>query len=193
MAFADKRKNGKPSLGARTVKEGNDCKLANVYEGGAAHRPGLSALDLLVAIDGLRVTATNLDTLMSRYGVNDAVTVHAFRRDELMTFAVVLQADDAPQVTLAAEAQAGCCCAPARRLAGPALAEQPLQFDAGVRRAHEGFANQEGMDVGVAHAADVAGVQDARLGHHQLVLRDARQQAQRRLQMTSRTCAGCGC
>ena len=53
----------------------------------------------------MRVTATNLDTLMSRYGVNDTVTVHAFRRDELMTFTVVLKADDAPQVTLAAEAK----------------------------------------------------------------------------------------
>jgi predicted metalloprotease with PDZ domain len=105
VTFTDKRKNGKPSLGARTVKEGNDCKLANVYEGGAAHMAGLSALDLMVAIDGLRVTASNLDTLMSRYDVNDAVTVHAFRRDELMEFTVVLKADDAPQVTLAPEAR----------------------------------------------------------------------------------------
>ena len=105
VSVADKRKNGRPSLGARMVKEGNDCKLANVYEGGAAHRAGLSALDLLVAVDGLRVTATNLDTLMSRYGVNDTVTVHAFRRDELMSFSVSLKADDAPQVTLAAEAK----------------------------------------------------------------------------------------
>ena len=105
VAVTDKRevgKNGKPSLGARTVKEGNDCKLANVYEGGAAHRAGLSALDLLVAIDGLRVTASNIDALMSRYGIEDTVNVHAFRRDELMAFTVVLQADDAPQLTLAA-------------------------------------------------------------------------------------------
>jgi predicted metalloprotease with PDZ domain len=105
VSFTDKRKNGKPSLGARTVKEGNDCKLANVYEGGAAHLAGLSALDLLVAIDGLRVTPVNLDALMSRYGIGDAVTVHAFRRDELMTFEVVLKADDAAQVSLASEAK----------------------------------------------------------------------------------------
>ena len=105
VTVTDKRKNGKPSLGARTVKEGNDCKLANVYEGGAAHLAGLSALDLLVAIDGLRVTAANLDTLLARHGVDDVVTVHAFRRDELMTFTALLKADDAPQVTLAAEAR----------------------------------------------------------------------------------------
>jgi predicted metalloprotease with PDZ domain len=105
VTVTDKRSNGKPSLGVRTVKEGNDCKLANVYEGGGAHRAGLSALDLLVAIDGLRVNAGNLDALMSRYVANDAVTVHAFRRDELMTFDVVLKADDAPQVALASEAK----------------------------------------------------------------------------------------
>jgi predicted metalloprotease with PDZ domain len=103
ITVADKRNGGKPSLGARTVKEGNECKLANVYEGGAAHRAGLSALDVLVAIDGLRVNASNLDALMSRYGVGDAVTVHAFRRDELMVFSVKLMADEAPQLTLTAE------------------------------------------------------------------------------------------
>ncbi|MBK4738193.1 M61 family metallopeptidase [Noviherbaspirillum pedocola] len=99
----DKRDNPKPSLGVRTTKEGNDCKLANVHEGGAAHRAGLSALDLLVAIDGLRVTASNLDTLLSRYRVNDVVRVHAFRRDELMAFDVKLTADGAPQLRFAAQ------------------------------------------------------------------------------------------
>lgn len=73
VAVTNKRENRKPSLGARTVKEGNDCKLVNVYEGGAAHRAGLSALDLLVAIDGLRVSAGNLGALMSRYCVDDTV------------------------------------------------------------------------------------------------------------------------
>ena len=69
VTFTDKRKDGKPSLGARTSREGNDCKLAKVHEGGAAHQAGLSAGDVLVAIDGLRVTRRNLDRLLSRYRV----------------------------------------------------------------------------------------------------------------------------
>jgi predicted metalloprotease with PDZ domain len=105
IAGADKGGNGKPSLGVRTTKEGNDCKLANVYEGGAAHRAGLSALDVLVALDGLRVTVANLDGLLSRFRVNDTVTVHAFRRDELMAFDVKLAADNAPQPGYRAEAR----------------------------------------------------------------------------------------
>ncbi|HEV2612337.1 MAG TPA: M61 family metallopeptidase [Noviherbaspirillum sp.] len=98
ITATDNRKNAKPGLGTRTTREANDCKLANVYEGGPAHRAGLSAGDLLVAVDGLRVTPTNLDGLLSRYAIGDVVTVHVFRRDELMSFAVTLAPDDAPQV-----------------------------------------------------------------------------------------------
>jgi predicted metalloprotease with PDZ domain len=71
-----------------------------VYEGGAAHRAGLSAGDTLVALDDLRITASNLDTLLARYSIGDVVVVHAFRRDELMQFEVRLQPDAAPQVKL---------------------------------------------------------------------------------------------
>lgn len=101
----DNRKAAKPALGVRTTREGADCKLANVYEGGAAHRAGLSAGDLLMAINDIRVNATNLDSLLARYRIGDEVRVHAFRRDELMEFTAVLAADDAPQFTLTAQAK----------------------------------------------------------------------------------------
>ncbi|HJV82436.1 M61 family metallopeptidase [Noviherbaspirillum sp.] len=105
VEMSDKRKDAKPGLGIRTSRDGNDCKLANVYEGGAAHRAGLSAGDILIAMDGLRVSASNFDTLLARYRVGDAVTLHAFRRDELMMFDATLTPDDAPQVTLAGQAK----------------------------------------------------------------------------------------
>ncbi|QDZ30260.1 M61 family metallopeptidase [Noviherbaspirillum sp. UKPF54] len=105
VTFADKRKDAKPGLGMRTTREGNDCKLANVYEGGAAHQAGMSAGDVLIALDGLRISANNLDTLLSRYRAGDTVTLHAFRRDELMVFSVTLTQGEAPQISLAAEAK----------------------------------------------------------------------------------------
>jgi predicted metalloprotease with PDZ domain len=73
-----------------------------VHEGGAAHGAGLSALDIVIAIDGLRVNGNppNVDALLSRYRVGDKVTVHAFRRDELMSFEVTLQGDRVPGITL---------------------------------------------------------------------------------------------
>ncbi len=100
IQLQDRPRKAVPSMGVRTRKEGADCKLASVYEGGAAHRAGLSAGDTLVALDDLRITASNLDTLLARYSIGDVVVVHAFRRDELMQFEVSLQPDAAPQVKL---------------------------------------------------------------------------------------------
>ena len=100
IQLQDPPRKGTPSLGVRTRKEGADCKLASVFEGGAAHHAGLSAGDTLVALDDLRITASNLDALLARYSIGDVIHVHAFRRDELMQFEVCLQSDTAPQLTL---------------------------------------------------------------------------------------------
>lgn len=89
------RANSTPWLGARTRAEGAEVKLANVFDGGPAQAAGLSAHDVLCAIDGLRVTRDNLDTLLGRHRDGDSVQVHAFRRDELMTFTLTLA--DAPR------------------------------------------------------------------------------------------------
>ena len=103
IVFSDNRKKRQASLDVRiapNAARGSECKLAHVYSGGAAHRAGLSANDVLIALDGLRVTGSNLDTLLARYAVGDALTVHAFRRDELMMFEVTLQGDLSPQPKL---------------------------------------------------------------------------------------------
>jgi len=105
ITLSDERRNAKPGLNIRTARDGNDCKIATVYEGGAAHRAGLSAGDILIAIDGVRVSAANPDTVLSRYRAGDAVTLHVFRRDELMTFDAVLEPDAAPQTVLEMQAK----------------------------------------------------------------------------------------
>jgi predicted metalloprotease with PDZ domain len=96
----EERKNAKPSLDAGIGRDAAGAKLNQVHEGGAAHQAGLSAGDILIAVDGLRVNGnpSNLDQLFGRYRVGDTVTVHAFRRDELMTFDVTLQGDRVPCV-----------------------------------------------------------------------------------------------
>jgi predicted metalloprotease with PDZ domain len=103
VKYTDERKGAKPSLDANIGRDGADAKLSAVHEGGAAHHAGLSAGDLVVAIDGLRVTGnpSNLEALLGRYRVGDTVALHAFRRDELMTFNVLLQGERVPAVTLA--------------------------------------------------------------------------------------------
>ncbi|MCM8627007.1 PDZ domain-containing protein [Accumulibacter sp.] len=81
-----------PSLGIRTASEGNELRLTTVYDGGAAQSAGLSANDLLVAVNGLRVTPASLERLLGRHRAGDEFTVHVFRRDELMDFTVRLAA-----------------------------------------------------------------------------------------------------
>ncbi|MBB5428687.1 putative metalloprotease with PDZ domain [Paraburkholderia sp. JPY158] len=90
----DADKNGKPSLGVR-LRGGADCALATVHEGSAAQKAGLSAGDVLIALDGLRVTGGNIDALLARYQPGAKVEVHAFRRDELRVTQVKL---DGPEV-----------------------------------------------------------------------------------------------
>jgi predicted metalloprotease with PDZ domain len=84
----------------RTRKQGEQIILATVYEHGAAHAAGLSAMDAFVAIDGIKVDANvnTLDTVLERYMPGTSVTVHVFRRDELRTF----------ELTLATPAQNDC-------------------------------------------------------------------------------------
>lgn len=102
VKLVEERKGGKPSLDAGIGRDALGAKLTQVHEGGAAHGAGLSAHDVIIAIDGLRVSGnpSNVDTLLGRYRVGDKVVVHAFRRDELMTFDVTLQGDRVPAITL---------------------------------------------------------------------------------------------
>jgi len=108
VKLVDERKSAKPSFDAGIGRDGANTKLTQVHEHGAAHKAGLSAGDVLVALDGLRVSGTpsNLDALLCRYRVGDTVQVHAFRRDELMTFDVVLQGDRVAGITLSVDPKA---------------------------------------------------------------------------------------
>lgn len=97
-----------PALGARTSDEGGFVKLATVYDGGPAQEAGLAAGDLLLALDGLRLTPATLDARLARRRPGDTLAVHAFRRDELMEFRVRLAspAPETARLTLAPRATA---------------------------------------------------------------------------------------
>ncbi|MEA3638545.1 MAG: peptidase M61 [Lamprobacter sp.] len=73
----------RPDIGARLQPDSAEARLGVVLDGRPAQRAGLSAGDLIIAVDGLRANAGNLDTLISRAAGLGPIRVHAFRRDEL--------------------------------------------------------------------------------------------------------------
>lgn len=78
-----------------TVGSGDEgAHLAHVHEGGAAQLAGLSAGDVVVAVDGLRATRGNLTKLVGERPPGTKLRIHAFRRDELHEVDVVLRAPE---------------------------------------------------------------------------------------------------
>ncbi|MEO8386386.1 MAG: PDZ domain-containing protein [Betaproteobacteria bacterium] len=81
------------TIGAKIGAEPNgDAKVSQVFDGGAAQAAGLSAGDVVIAVDGLRVTAATLEKRIRSYPVGSVVAFTAFRRDEMLTFHVKLHA-----------------------------------------------------------------------------------------------------
>ncbi|MEW5709921.1 MAG: PDZ domain-containing protein [Pseudomonadota bacterium] len=80
------------TLGARTSGNGDEVKLTHVLDGGPAQAAGLAAGDTLVALDGLRVTPSNLEARLARYRPGDNVEATGFRRDELFVRRLTLGA-----------------------------------------------------------------------------------------------------
>jgi predicted metalloprotease with PDZ domain len=66
--------------------------IQRVAEAGAAQSGGLSAGDQIIALDGLRLNLGQFENKILRANVGDVWQVHAFRRDELYQFDIVLQA-----------------------------------------------------------------------------------------------------
>ncbi|TKB50621.1 M61 family metallopeptidase [Ferrimonas sediminicola] len=76
-------------LGAKYNTAAVGVTIANVAEGGDAHRLGLAAGDNLIAVDGLQV-GSDLDKRLNRYGAGARLSCHWFRRDELMSGTLTL-------------------------------------------------------------------------------------------------------
>ena len=94
--------NQLPTLDVRTRKQGDHVVLSTVFEHGAAHQGGLSAHDILVAINGVRIDSVNssLESVLARHLSGERVKVHVFRRDELREFSVKLAAPAQTQCQL---------------------------------------------------------------------------------------------
>lgn len=90
-------KGGKPAnepplpwLGMRIGEDPLGVRIQTAEEDGPAVSAGLSAGDVIIALDELRVNAGIWNDVLSRYRPGDRLSLHAFRRDELIRVQVML-------------------------------------------------------------------------------------------------------
>ena len=95
--------DGTAALGIKTAKQDGWVRVSQVLDGGAGQKAGLSAGDLLAAVDGLRVAPCQLEKLLGRYRAGDRVELHVFRRDELQVLPVTLAREPAVQYKVSVE------------------------------------------------------------------------------------------
>lgn len=96
----------RPWLGAKLATADGGASLSQVLSGSPAQQAGLSAGDVVVAANGLRVNGASLEKLVASHAPGDALHMHAFRRDELMEFRIVLGAAPADTCVLTLPADA---------------------------------------------------------------------------------------
>ncbi|MDH5395060.1 MAG: PDZ domain-containing protein [Gammaproteobacteria bacterium] len=78
------------SFGARFADDNRGAKIVQTFNNESAELAGLSAGDVVIAINRIQVNKSNIESIISNYSCGDEIQIHAFRRDELMTFNVKL-------------------------------------------------------------------------------------------------------
>lgn len=81
-------------IGVRTQASDGGVQLSFVQAGSPAEAAGLSAGDVIVAMDGLRVNQASWEKRLQQRAVGESISVYAFRRDEWL--ATTCRLDAAP-------------------------------------------------------------------------------------------------
>ena len=76
----------KAVLGATFLAGDGGAKLTRIFESGAAQNAGLSVEDVIVAVDGLKVSSDSLADQIAALPLGAQMEIHVFRRDELRVF-----------------------------------------------------------------------------------------------------------
>ena len=79
-------------FGAFVEEKNGGLKILRVGEDGPAQAAGLSAHDVIIAVNELKLSLSQLEKQLSLAAVGDQWKIHAFRRDELMEFEMTLAA-----------------------------------------------------------------------------------------------------
>lgn len=79
------------SIGARFANNNFGAKITQVFTNESAEIAGLAAGDVIIAINNIQTTKSNIENIINSYVANDKLIVHAFRRDELKEFYMTLK------------------------------------------------------------------------------------------------------
>lgn len=80
----ESREKSPPWLGMRVRSEQCRLRVTHVIDGGPAQDAGILAEDKILALQGIRIDATQYDAAIERLDVGKPLEVHLFRRDELL-------------------------------------------------------------------------------------------------------------
>lgn len=72
-----------PDHGLKLAQRGTDFLVSVAYNGRPGHRAGLSAQDLIIAFDGMRLNEHGLKNFLARKQVGEKIKISFFRRDSL--------------------------------------------------------------------------------------------------------------
>ena len=84
-------KNLSTALGIKYSAQPNGLKVTIVHDDSAAQNAGVSAQDRIIALNGIEVTTDNFEKLLERIGPEQEITLHLFRRDELLEITLMTQ------------------------------------------------------------------------------------------------------
>ncbi|MEJ2449291.1 MAG: PDZ domain-containing protein [Gammaproteobacteria bacterium] len=78
------------NLGAKFIADPLGAKIQLILEDGDLQNAGLAANDIIIAVNDIKAGKDNMLGLLGPYQAGDSISIHAFRRDELMQFDVKL-------------------------------------------------------------------------------------------------------
>jgi predicted metalloprotease with PDZ domain len=84
-------------LGAKFIDSSGVIRVQQVFDDSAAQVAGLSSGDEIIAVDGLRMNAKQIESYIADQDLGSIIEIHLFRRDELMV--ITLEPQTAPSDT----------------------------------------------------------------------------------------------
>lgn len=77
-------------IGANLVEHKLGLSIHSVFENSSAEVAGWQAGDVLVAMDNMQATKSNIEQIIAQYPLNQPLTCHLFRDQQLLTTKIVL-------------------------------------------------------------------------------------------------------